>query len=76
MIVGADNKVEQRKLTLDRALGDKWLVSSGLMPGDRVIAEGIQKVRPGMVVKEVPFEAVKNPEAKLESKPQPAAKSN
>jgi membrane fusion protein (multidrug efflux system) len=76
LIVGADNKVEQRKLTLDRALGDKWLVSSGLTPGDRVIAEGIQKVRPGMVVKEVPFEAARNLETKAESKPQPAAKSN
>ena len=44
-------------LTLDRAIGDKWLVSSGLAPGDRVIVEGMQKVRPGAAVKVVPFEA-------------------
>ena len=43
-------------LTLDRAIGDQWLVSSGLAPGDRVIVEGMQKVRPGAPVKAVPFE--------------------
>ena len=44
-------------LTLDRAIGDQWLVSSGLAPGDRVIVEGMQKVRPGASVKAVPFDA-------------------
>lgn len=53
MVVSADGKVEQRALTLDRALGDKWLVSSGLAPGERVITEGMQKVRPGVSVKAV-----------------------
>lgn len=55
-LVGAGGKVEVRKLTLERAIGDRWLVSGGLAPGERIIAEGVQKVRPGMVVKEVPFE--------------------
>ncbi|HNW39357.1 MAG TPA: efflux RND transporter periplasmic adaptor subunit [Candidatus Omnitrophota bacterium] len=52
-IVDVENKVQQRMLTLDRAIGDKWFVSSGLNPGDRVIVEGIQKVRPGVSVKVV-----------------------
>ena len=56
LIVDAAGKVEQRMLTLDRAIGDQWLVSSGLAPGDRVIVEGMQKVRPGASVKVVPFE--------------------
>jgi len=56
LIANADGKVEQRMLTLDRAIGDKWLVSTGLAPGDRVIVEGLQKVRPNMVVTVVPFE--------------------
>jgi membrane fusion protein (multidrug efflux system) len=43
-------------LLLDRAIGDAWLVSSGLALGDRVIVEGMQKVRPGASVKVVPFE--------------------
>jgi membrane fusion protein (multidrug efflux system) len=57
LIVNAEEKVEQRMLTLDRAIGDKWLVTAGLSSGDRVIVEGIQKARPGGVVKAVPFEA-------------------
>lgn len=55
LIVDSQGKVAQRMLTLDRAMGDKWLVSSGLAPGDRVIVEGLQFVRPGMPVKVVPF---------------------
>jgi len=55
LIVDAEDKVQQRMLALDRAIGDKWLVSSGLNPGDRVIVEGVQKVRPGASVKVVPF---------------------
>ena len=59
LIVDAEEKVEQRMLTLDRAIGDKWLVSSGLAPGDRVIVEGLQMLRPGTVVKAVPFNETK-----------------
>jgi len=55
LIVNATNTVEQRQLVLDRAIGDQWLVTSGLAAGDRVIAEGLQKVRPGVPVKEVSF---------------------
>ncbi len=54
-VVGAESKVEQRMLTLDRAIGNQWLVTSGLAAGDRVIVEGMQKIRPGTVVTEVPF---------------------
>jgi membrane fusion protein (multidrug efflux system) len=57
LIVDDAGKVQQRMLALDRAIGDKWLVSSGLAPGDRLIVEGLLKVRPGAPVKEVPFDA-------------------
>jgi len=57
LVVGAGEKVEQRMLALDRAIGDKWLVTSGLNPGDRVIVEGVQKAKPGTIVKAIPFEA-------------------
>jgi len=72
LIVDADEKVGLRMLTLDRAIGDKWLVSSGLAPGDRVIVEGLQFVRPGMPVKVVPFsenEAGRGPGAGGEVQP-------
>ena len=55
LTVDGSGKVEQRKITVDRAIGDKWLVSEGLSPGDRLIVEGVQKVRPGASVKTVPF---------------------
>lgn len=54
-IVGRDEKVEERVLALDRAIRDKWLVTSGLVPGDRLIVEGLQRVRPGVKVQAVPF---------------------
>ena len=53
MVVTADNKVEMRALEAPRAVGDAWLVTSGLASGDRVIVEGLQKVRPGATVKPV-----------------------
>ncbi len=74
LIVGAEGKVEQRALTLDRAIGDKWLVSAGLAPGDHVIVEGTQRARPGASVKEVSFEAEKG--SKNGSTADPSPKSN
>ena len=73
LIVNDQDKVEQRQLTIDRAIGDKWLVSAGLVPGDRVIVEGLQFVRPGMAVKVVPFNESKTrcePEAGVRIRPQ------
>jgi membrane fusion protein (multidrug efflux system) len=57
LTVDAQGKVEQKMLTLDRTIGNEWLVSAGLAPGDRVIVEGMQKVKPGASVKVVPFES-------------------
>jgi len=56
LIVDAEGKAGQRMLTIDRAIGDKWLVTAGLSTGDRVIVEGIQMLRPGMTVEVVPYE--------------------
>ena len=56
LIVDASGKVQMKQLTLDRAIGNDWLVSSGLAPGERVIVEGLMKVKPGIPVKAVPFE--------------------
>ena len=50
MVVGPDNKVEQRAVKVSQALGDQWLVEEGLQPGDKVIVEGLQKIRPGVTV--------------------------
>ena len=50
LIVDRDGTVALRVLTTDRAIGDQWLVTSGLAPGDRVIVEGLQFARPGASV--------------------------
>lgn len=57
LVVDEAGKVQQRMLKLNRALGDQWLVDSGLAPGDRLIVEGLMKVRPGAQVKAVPWES-------------------
>jgi membrane fusion protein (multidrug efflux system) len=64
MVVTPDNKVEQRTIKADTALGDdKWIVTGGLKTGERVIVDGLQKVQPGMSVSPVPFEATNAPAA-------------
>jgi membrane fusion protein (multidrug efflux system) len=54
LVVNAQNKVERRQLVTDRAVGDAWLVTGGVKAGDRVIVEGVQKVRPGAEVSAIP----------------------
>lgn len=71
MMVGAEEKVEPRVIQVVRTVGENWLVSDGLKPGDRVILEGLQKARPGTPVKAVPF-GVK-PAAAPGQQQQPAA---
>lgn len=55
-VVNVSGEVQQRLLTIDRAIGDTWLVTTGLAAGERVIVEGMLRVRPGVSVKAVPFE--------------------
>lgn len=57
LVVDAAGEVQQRLLTLDRAIGDRWLVAAGLETGERLIVEGSQRVRPGATVKAVATEA-------------------
>ncbi|WP_293863434.1 efflux RND transporter periplasmic adaptor subunit [Steroidobacter sp.] len=53
LVLTADNKVEQRTLVTERAIGDRWLISNGLAEGDRLIVEGTSKVRVGDTVNPV-----------------------
>ena len=57
LVVNAQNHVEQRDIQTGATAGDKWIVSSGLNAGDRVIVEGLQKVHAGATVAAVPFQA-------------------
>jgi membrane fusion protein (multidrug efflux system) len=74
LIVDSSGKVQQRVITVDRAIGDKWLVNEGLKQGDRLILEGSQKVRPGASVKVVPFDEGRKDSPEAAKTVQPAAK--
>lgn len=50
MVVNRESKVEMRSVKAEQSLGDKWVVTEGLAAGDRVIVEGLQKVKPGVQV--------------------------
>jgi membrane fusion protein, multidrug efflux system len=53
-VVGGDGKVEQRPVRTGDRIGEQWVIEDGLKPGDTVVVEGVQKARPGTVVKPVP----------------------
>ncbi len=53
MLVSAGNTVERRSIRVERVVGSDWLVGDGLAEGDRVIVEGLQKIRPGAKVRVV-----------------------
>lgn len=55
LVVGANDNVESRMLEVSRVVGDGWLVEKGLSTGDRVIVEGLQRAKPGVKVRPVPF---------------------
>ncbi len=57
LVVGPGDKVESRMLEVSRVVGDCWLVDKGLAAGDRVIVEGLQRAKPGVQVRPVPFAA-------------------
>lgn len=50
LIVGADGKVVLRQVKVGSTVGDRWLVEDGLAAGERVVVEGLQKIRPGAAV--------------------------
>ena len=56
-VVGADNTVTIRVVKLGPQFADMWVVDSGLEPGDKVIVDGLQRLRDGMTVAPTPFKA-------------------
>jgi membrane fusion protein (multidrug efflux system) len=70
-VVGADNKVDIRPVTVGERVGTEWVIAKGLQPGEQVIAEGTQKVRPGATVVPKPF--VAGAPAEKPAAPTPAA---
>lgn len=50
VVVGADNKIDLRPVKVGEQVGNRWIITQGLKPGERVVVEGVQKVKAGMVV--------------------------
>lgn len=82
LVVGAEDKVEQRRVTVGRTHGERWVVSQGLKAGDCVIADGFQKTAPGATVKPQPWnseaakEAADQAPAEKASEEKPAESAN
>jgi membrane fusion protein (multidrug efflux system) len=70
MVVGADNKVEVRSVNAAQAIGDKWLVTSGLKEGERVISVGTQRAKPGAQVTPQEVSAEQKSDANAQSQTQ------
>jgi len=62
LVVNDSGMVEVRPVQVSRTVGDRWLVQSGLAEGDRVIVEGLQKVRPGMPVQATEMAPAEQPQ--------------
>jgi membrane fusion protein, multidrug efflux system len=69
LIVDGEGKVAQRQIEVDRTIGDAWLVTRGLEPGDRVIVDGLQRIRVGDPVNAVPYAAPAAPGAAVPAQP-------
>jgi membrane fusion protein (multidrug efflux system) len=54
-VVDSENKIAIRNVKPSDRVGNQWIIDEGLKPGERVVAEGVQKVRPGMPVKPKPY---------------------
>jgi membrane fusion protein (multidrug efflux system) len=67
LVIGAQSKLELRKITAPRTVGTSWLVTAGLKPGEKVVVDGAQNLRPGAAVKPVA------PQGKAGGAPAPAA---
>ena len=76
-VVGEGNKIELRPVLPGERIGSDWIISEGLKPGEKIVVEGTQKVRPGAVVNPKPFTPADQPAATKPAAPEatkPAAK--
>jgi membrane fusion protein (multidrug efflux system) len=71
LVIGEDSKVEMRTVVTERTVGDQWLVSKGLKSGDKLIIEGLSRIKVGQPVK--PVEIQKAAPAMASDAPVPAA---
>ena len=66
-VVGKDNKLQRRQLLIERAIGNKWLVSNGLQAGDKLVVDGHQRAAPDLEVTTAPWQEPVVPKDKASS---------
>ena len=59
-VIGSDNKVSIRPVKVGEKVGSMWIIEDGLKPGESVVAEGIQRIRPDQIVTPKPYQAQTN----------------
>jgi membrane fusion protein (multidrug efflux system) len=74
-VVGPENKVSVKQVKAGARFGQLWVIEQGLQAGEKVVAEGTQKVRDGMVVSPKPFGSQTQAEAAGAQKPEAKAQS-
>ena len=74
LLIGPDDRAVRREIEAERTVGDKWLVTSGVQAGDRVIVEGLMRIRPGTPVKPVPAGSPVSPPPQESAAAPPAAR--
>ena len=67
MVVDEKGTAAVRQVQADRSTGTEWIVSNGLKAGDKVIVDGLQKVRPGAPVKAVPWQPMSAAAANMQA---------
>ncbi len=72
-VVGSDHKVAIRTVTVGERIDTLWIIQEGLKPGEKIISEGLQKVKDGAVVKTQPFKMT--PQTSVSSPPPGTAAS-
>jgi membrane fusion protein (multidrug efflux system) len=75
MVVASDGQVSPRPVKVGASQAGQWVILEGLKPGEQVIVDGFQKLRPGAAVKPVPWRAGPAAAATPASTPAAAAKS-
>jgi multidrug efflux system membrane fusion protein len=73
MVVDRDNKAVYREVTLGASVGGLRIVTSGLKPGERIVVNGLQRIRPGALVAPQSVRMDGKPDAQAQTAPEPAA---
>jgi len=70
-VISPDNKAEQRKVTVGQQIGGNLLILENLKAGERIVVEGVQKVRDGLEVKTMTLAQAAEAATQAEAKPAP-----